>query len=453
MSMQKIAEFIKGTKYEDIPSEAIDIAKMCILDGFGVALAGTGETTGKIISDYVKENGGNPQAGVIGCGFKTSPPMAALANGTLAHALDFDDHAITWTGHPTIVLLPAVVALAERDGLNGKQLLEAYSVGWEVGSKLCSELANSLFEHGWHPTATVGTLAAAAACANLLQLNEEEVIRAIGIAASEASGLRYNFGTDTKPLHAGLAARNGVNAVLLAQKGFSAGKNVLEGTLGFPLVFAGKELDLGTLAEGLGNSFDIMTSYSIKPFPSCGLTHRCIDAMLALVKENGFGPEQVDKIECHTPPMVREILVYDRPQSGLQGKFSLEYCMAAVIIDNELSLRQFSDEKVQAKVAQGLVSRVELKFLDVSKGQSLLNIPQAVKVKLKDGSEFFKEVQWPKGYSYNPMTWDEVAEKFKNCAEGVLVQAEIDQCIGMVSKLETLEKASELMNLLTGSAP
>ena len=126
--------------------------------------------------------------------------------------------------------------------------------------------------------------------------------------------------------------------------------------------------------------------------------------------------------------------------------------MAAVIIDNELSLRQFTDEKVQAKVAQDLVSRVELKFLDVPKGQSLLNVPQAVKIKLKDGSELFKEVQWPKGYSYNPMTWDEVAGKFKACAEGVLAPSEIDRCVGMVSKLEALGNASELMNLLTGNA-
>jgi len=447
--MEKIAEFIANTKYPDIDPAALDIAKMCILDGFGVALAGTRESTGRIIAEFVKENGGNPQAGVIGCGFKTSPMNAALANGTLAHALDFDDHAITWTGHPTIVLLPSVIALAERDGLSGKQVLQAYSVGWEVGSKICSVLANSLFEKGWHPTATAGTLAATAACANLLELSPEEVIRAIGIAASEASGLRYNFGTDTKPLHAGLAARNGIVAATLARKGFSAGKTVLEGLLGFSSVFAGKELNILTVAASLGKPYDIMSSYSIKPFPACGLTHRCIDGMLNLVKAHRFKPEQVKKIECHTPPMVREILVYSKPQSGLQGKFSLEYCMAAAIIDHEVSLRQFTDEKVLAAEAQRLISKVELKFLDVPKGHSLLNIPQAVKVQLKDGREFFKEVQWPKGYSYNPMSWEEVAEKFRACADGVLAKAQIEECVVLAAKMEKLDDVSGFMNILS----
>ena len=449
MSMKKIAEFITNTKYTDIDPEALDIAKMCILDGFGVALAGTRESTGRIITEFVKENGGNPQSGVIGCGFKTSPINAALANGTLAHALDFDDHAITWTGHPTIVLLPSVIALAERDGLSGKQVLQAYSVGWEVGSKICSVLANSLFEKGWHPTATAGTLAVTVACANLIGLNPEAVIRAIGIGASEASGLRYNFGTDTKPLHAGLAARNGITATLLAQKGFTAGKTVLEGSLGFSSVFAGKELNIDSIAGSLGKPYDIGSSYSIKPFPACGLTHRCIDGMLNLVKTQPFKPEEVEHIECHTPPMVREILVYSNPRSGLEGKFSLEYCMAAAIIDGEVSLRQFTDEKVLAAASQRLISKVELKFLDVPKGHSLLNIPQAVKVKLKDGRELFKEVQWPKGYSYNPMSWDEVAEKFRACAEGVLAKDRIEQCVEVSAKMETVDDVSSLMAILS----
>lgn len=448
MSMENIAKFIANTKYDDIATEAVDIAKMCILDGFGVALAGSMESTGKIIAEYVKENGGTPRAGVIGCGFKTSPPNAALANGTLAHALDFDDHAITWTGHPTIVLLPSVIALAERDGLSGRDVLQAYSVGWEVGSKICSVLANSLFENGWHPTATAGTLAAAAACANLIGLNPEAVTRALGIAASEASGLRYNFGTDTKPLHAGLAARNGINAALLAQKGFTAGKTVLEGSLGFSSVFAKKELNMASIAEGLGNPYDIMASYSIKPFPSCGLTHRCIDGMLSLVRERQFKPAEVEHIECHTPPMVREILVYSKPQSGLEGKFSLEYCMAAAIIDGEVSLRQFTDEKVLMAEAQRLTSLVKLKFLDVAKGHSLLNIPQAVKVILKNGTEYFKEVQWPKGYSYNPMTWEEVIDKFRACADGVITASQIDQCIDLAVKLEEVDDVARLMTIL-----
>jgi 2-methylcitrate dehydratase PrpD len=227
----------------------------------------------------------------------------------------------------------------------------------------------------------------------------------------------------------------------------------LEGSLGFSTVFAGKELNIDSIAGSLGKPYDIGSSYSIKPFPACGLTHRCIDGMLHLVKAQPFKPEEVEHIECHTPPMVREILVYSRPQSGLEGKFSLEYCMAAAIIDGEVSLRQFTDEKVLAAEAQRLISKVELKFLDVPKGRSLLNIPQAVKVQLKDGRTLFKEVQWPKGYSYNPMSWDEVAVKFCACAEGVLSKDRIEQCVEMAAKMETLDDVSSLMAILSKVNP
>lgn len=453
MSTEKIAEFIANTGYKKIPGEAIAIAKMCILDGFGVALAGTQEPAGKIITEYVEHIGGKPVSGVIGGGFKTSSQLAALANGTLAHALDYDDHAITWMGHPTIVLLPSILALAERDHLSGQQILEAYSVGWDVGSKLCSELSIGLFEQGWHPTATVGTLAATAACANLLKLSSKQIRVALGIAASEAAGLRSNFGTDTKPFHAGKAASNAISAVSLAQKGFTASEAILEGPIGFCSVFAKKECNLNALAERLGSPFDILTSYSIKPYPSCGLTHRCIDAMLHLVKEHQLTPDLVAEVECYTPALARDILLYSRPQTGLQGKFSLEYCTAAALIDREVSLRQFMDEKVQSPIAQGLIPKVKVSYVEGAEGESLLNIPQAVKVKLLDGPEHFYEVRWPKGYSYNPMTWEEVANKFRDCTEGVLSPGEIDQIIELLSKLESLTSISELMAVASKTKP
>ena len=173
-----------------------------------------------------------------------------------------------------------------------------------------------------------------------------------------------------------------------------------------------------------------------------------IDAMLALVKESTFSPGEVKRIECHTPPMVRDILVYSKPQSGLEGKFSLEYCMAAVIVDKELSLRQFTDEKVTAPVARELTAKVALNFLDVNKGQSLLNIPQAVKVILNDGRELFKEVQWPKGYAQNPMTWLEVTDKFTDCAENVLKADKIAQCIDKVAEFENEQSIAEFMEIL-----
>ncbi len=449
MSTEKIAEFVAHTGYEKIPGDARDVAKMCILDGFGVALAGSKESTGKTITEYVADNGGKPQSGVIGGGFKTSAALSALANGTLAHALDYDDHAITWMGHPTVVLFPPLFALAERDGLSGQHILEAYLIGWEVGSKLCNEISIGLFEQGWHPTATAGTLAATAGCAKLLGLNPKQITMALGLAASEAAGLRQNFGTDTKPFHAGQAGANAITATMLAQKGFTASQTVFEGPRGFCQVFAKKECDLNALAQALGSPFDIVTSYSIKPYPSCGLTHRCIDGMLHLVEEHQLLPDQVAEVECHSPSLVQEILYNARPQTALQGKFSMEYCMAACLIDREVSLRQFSDEKVQSPIAQDLIPKVKLRYLEGAVGKSLLDIPQGVRVKLKDGAEYYYEVKWPKGYSHNPMTWDEVAEKFRDCADGVLSSREMDRTIELLSELESLADISELMALVS----
>jgi 2-methylcitrate dehydratase PrpD len=450
MSTERVASFIVNTGYKDIPQEALDIAKMSLMDGLGVAMAGSREATGRAITGYVKTIGGRPVSSVIGGGFKTAPELAALANGTLAHALDYDDHAVTWMGHPTVVLLPSIFALAESQELDGRRILEAYSVGWEVGSKFASRLSIPFFANGWHPTATIGTLAATAACAKLCRLEKQQTQIALGIAASLASGLRLNFGTDTKPFHAGRAASNAITAVLLARDGFTAQQNILEGPIGFCSAFGGKKLDLDELADQLGSPFDITSSYSIKPYPSCGLTHRCIDAMLQLVKENDITQKDVAEIECFTPPMVRDILLYSRPQTGLHGKFSMEYCMAAAILDKEVSLRQFTDEKVQTPQAQELMSKVRLTFREFPEGKSLLNVPQAVKVKLKNGREHYREVDWPKGYFSNPMTWDEVAEKFRDCTvhSGVLSAEVSENALQLMSKIDSLRSIKELMSIV-----
>jgi 2-methylcitrate dehydratase PrpD len=449
MSTEKIVEIIANIDYKDIPEEAVSVAKMCILDGFGVALAGTRTSTGTIITKYVKDTGCKPVSGVIGSGFKTSAELAALANGTLAHALDYDDHTL-WMAHPTAVLLPPLFSLAERDNFSGQQILEAYIIGWELGSKLCSKLAISLFEQGWHPTSTIGTLAATAACAKLLKLEPKQIKIALGIAASEAAGLRYNLGTDTKPLHAGKAASNAITAALLAKNGFNANDAILEGPLGFCQVFAKKDCDPSAFTQTKNSSLDIVTSYAIKPYPSCGLTHRSIDAMLQLVKEYQFKPDEIAKVECHVPALVREILFYSNPQNGLQGKFSMEYCMAAAIIDRKAGLRQFTDEKVQSSAAQEFIPKVSLVYLKGIDPKSVVNdIPQAVKVKLRNGTEYFREVEWPKGYSYNPMNWEEVANKFRDCADTILSIEEMDRGIDLLSRLDSLASVSKLMGIVS----
>lgn len=451
MITERIAGFIIDTSYKDIPKDDVAMAKRCILDCFGVSLYASRQPIGKIITDFVKEQGGEPQSGVIGGGFKTNVSQAALANGTLGHALDYDDYGVTWIGHPTVVLLPAVFALAERDKIPGDKIIEAYIIGWEVGAKIAAAIAERLIEVGWHPTATIGSLASAVASAKLLGLDRKQIKTALGIAASQAGGLRLNFGTDTKPFHAGKAASNGVTAAILAGKGFTANDSILEDpALGFCSVLAREGYNLSKMVENLGSPYDITIGACIKPYPACGLTHRCLDAISYLVKEHRINPEDVNEVKCHTPAQAEDILIYPRPQSGLHGKFSMQYCMTTVLLEGKAGLREFTDEKVLSPAAQDMVKKVGFVHPEGPTGATdILRLANAVSIKLKDGREISKEVKYPKGDPQNPMSWEETADKFRDCTANVMQSDEVEGVIQLMGKLESLTDVSGLMGLIS----
>src|ERR671922_334024 len=235
----QLAAFVADTAFADVPSQAYARAKEAMLDGLGCALVGSPTPIGKLMTRYVREHGGAPHAGVIGSGFKTAAPLAALANGTMAHAVDFDDVNWNMSGHPTVPLLPAALALGQEVHASGSDVLLAYTLGFEVESKIGLGVNPRHYDLGWHATSTLGTLGAAAACAKLLGLDVDKTRRALGIAASTAAGLRQNFGTMTKPLHPGQAAMNGVTAAQLARLGWTADANILEAPYGFCQLYTG----------------------------------------------------------------------------------------------------------------------------------------------------------------------------------------------------------------------
>ena len=450
MLTEGIAQAVAGASYEKMPAAATQIAKMCLLDCLGVALAALGEPTARIITGHVRRLGGKPESHVIGGGFKTCAQFSALANGTIAHALDFDDYAITSACHPTVVLFPSIFALASRDGLSGRKIIEAYLAGWEVGSRLGNELASALQGRGWHPTSTIGTLAATAACAKLLGLTVAQTETALGIAASEASGLNRNFGTDTKPLHAGHSASHAITAVLLAQQGFSANQQALEGAGGFCRVLAERDCEAVPEMEG---SMDILGAYAIKPYPACGLAHRCIEATIHLAGKHHISPEQVALVECHVPPMFEKILVYPRPRNGLEGKFSMQYCIATALLERRMTLRQFEDERVVSARARDIMPKVKMVFLQGVEHMNMVAIAQSVRITLRDGSEYFHEVEWAKGSAGNPMSWDEVVDKFRSCAEAALSSGDMNRVIELLANLESLANIDELMEILCHARP
>jgi 2-methylcitrate dehydratase PrpD len=449
---EELAKFVYELEFDRIPDEALVWAKDAILDCTGVALAGTQEEAGKIITNYVKEAGGRPEASVFAAGFKTSAGNAALANGAIAHALDYDDYVLpNWTGHPTAPMLPAIFALGQRQRISGKEVLQAYIVGFEVGGRIGAGLGRGHYELGWHPTAPLGTMGAAAACSSILKLDVAQTRVALGIAGSEASGVRQNFGTMTKPLHAGLAARNGLMAALLAKKGFTADGSVLEGPLGFGKVFtAGGKYDPAEMSKGLGKSFLIVEhGVSIKPYPCCAEAHRCLDAIFYLLREHDIRADDVESVECRTSDMVSQIMIHHRPKTAEEAKFSMEYCMAVALLDRKAGLQQFTTDRVLEPKVQELLTRVS--YVHPPEASGYLNMeryPEQVTIKLHDGTVYSHEVFESKGRPGNRPSKAELVAKYRECAARALSPECIDRSVNMLQELEKLKDIHELMDTL-----
>ena len=260
---EQLAQLIAETTYEQLPASAVTQAKRALLDIIGVTLAGHGEAAGQIITAFVKDAGGHQEAAILGTSLYTSPALAALANGTLGHALDFDDVTFHLRGHPSAPVVPAVLALGQALVASGKDVITAFVIGVEVEAKIGKAMTSAHLRRGWHPTATIGTLGAVAAAAKLFRLTGPQVQMALGIAASKAAGLRQNFGTMTKPLHAGEAARNGVEAAQLAQRGFTADPHILDSRFSFFNVFVGEgEFVPETVIQEFGAPYEIITPES-----------------------------------------------------------------------------------------------------------------------------------------------------------------------------------------------
>jgi 2-methylcitrate dehydratase PrpD len=451
---EELSRFVSELGFDDIPKEAIVSARDSILDCIGVGLAGTQEDAGKIVTEYARGTGGNPESGVLAAGFKTSAADAALANGTLVHALDFDDYALpNWMGHPTSPILPAILALGQRQKISGKEVLLAYVVGYEIGGRIGAGVGRGHYECGWHATATLGTMGATAASAKILKLDTARTRMALGIASSEASGVRENFGTMTKPLHAGLASRNGVLAASLAEKGFTADGCAIEGTFGFGKVLtAVGGYDFRKMTNGLPKSFLIVEhGISIKPYPCCADGHRCIDAMLYLAEKYDIRAENVASIECRISDMVPKIMIRQRPQTGAEGKFSLPFCMAVAIIDRKVGLQQFTTKRVSDPKVRELISRVSFVHPPEASGyEGMERYPEQVTVKLCDGTVHTHEVSESKGRPANRLSEAELTAKFRDCANGVISAERIDRSLDMLHSLEKLGDVSDLMDGLCG---
>lgn len=418
----QLATRVAELRFVDLSPLALERSIASIVDWVGCALEGsTTPEAAAARAVALAEGGGTPTAQVLGHALRVAPSAAALANGTAGHALDFDDSSPPMIGHPSTSLVPALLALAEADGASGAQFVTAYVAGLEAAARLGRHLNPSHYAAGWHATATLGTIGATTAAAKLLGLDVLRIRMALGIACSSAGGIRKNFGSGVKPLHAGFAARNGVMAARLAAAGMTADPDALEGERGFIDVFGGATPgDLTALRFGADQPLEIVASgIGIKPYACCGCTHSAVDAMLIMRERHRIDPARVTGIDCTMNGLVPDILVHHRPTTGNQAKFSMEYCLAVALLDGDCGTRQFKADRVSEPAVQALLRRVQTS-VDPAIAYRNGVYPGTVRITLVDGTVYTEHAEEATGHPDRPMTRGQLARKFLACSTDVI---------------------------------
>ena len=455
-----VAGFIVDTRAEDIPAQVVHLGKRSVLDGIGLALAGAASQTGAITRRYLTamgiatdDNGTVIGSTVIGSELRLPARFAAFANGISIHADDYDDTQLAVAKdrvyglltHPTAPALPPVLALAERDRRSGRDLMTAYQVGVEVECKVAEAILPRHYQHGFHTTGTCGAIGAAAGAAKLLGLDRETTRRALSLGATQAGGLRENFGTMTKPFHAGRAAESGVVAAELAALGFTASPNGLEADRGF-FRAAGGGYSAGMIDGQLGNPWTFaLPGVSIKPHPSGSLTHPGMSVMLDLIHRHDLSPERVKRVTVGTNHNMPNALIHHRPCNELQAKFSMEFCMAILLIERKAGLEQFTDDVVNRPDVQAMLQRVDFGVNAEAEAAGFDKMTTIIEVELVDGLVVKGTADFGKGSPANPMTDIELKEKFQQCAAwGGLDGAQTKTVLDLVWRIESLDDVGDL---------
>ena len=452
---EKFARLVVNAAYADLPSRAVEKAKECILDCVGVAIAGSAEPVQGPLQHYLNAIGGPEEATIVGLGRKTSLTSAALVNGVFGHVLEYDDTNQIFIGHGSVVIVPAILALAEKLGASGKDMLTAYMVGTEVQWKLGEALVEcgDHYARGWHSTSTIGAFGATASAARLLGLDEDQAANAFGIAASEVGGFQEQFGTHCKPFHAGRANEIGVRAALLAQGGFTSARSALEGKVGWVKLVAEK-YDLSKV-DRFGDPWGILEEtfgrgMNLKAHPVCASGLGAVEGIQSLMSTHGFDAEDVATIRCGVRPHSLNILMYHEPRTGLQAKFSAEYWPAITLLRGRLGLRETTDEVVSSPEVQAMIRKVKVyPDPEISVATARVNI----EVTLNDGRVLRKAYFPAKGATDNPLTRDELTGKFNECAEwGGVSGANAARAVELFLGLERVQTVGELMKCVTADA-
>jgi 2-methylcitrate dehydratase PrpD len=454
-----VGKFVTTMTYEQIPEEVIELGKKSILDGLGLALAGSRAETGSISRKYVQQIGVcNGKATIIGSAEKTSPRFAALVNGISIHADDFDDTQLAAAKdrvygllmHPTVPVLPAIFALAEQHAVSGKEWMLAYHVGAEVECKIAESIAPRHYQDGFHTTGTCGPFGSAAACAKLLKFDLPKTLNAFGLAASQSAGVRENFGTMTKPFQAGHAAEGGLISAELAALGWSAAEQILEADRGF-FHAAGGSYDPSAIMDHLGKPWTFASpGVSLKPYPSGSLTHPAMTELARLIDAHKIEATQVEKLDVGANHNMTTTLLHHQPKTGLEAKFSMEFCMAILLLEHKAGLGQFSDKVVRRPDVQEMIHKINFYVDPEAESAGYDKMTSILKIHLTDGRTITGRADFGKGSPANPMSFDEAATKFRGCAEfAEWPKAKTEQIIAFTKSLEAAADMSALSPLLS----
>lgn len=443
---RQTANFVAGLKLSDLSGRCREAARTGIIDCVGVMIAGAAEQPVRIVSAMVAASTQNDGAPEVPSGRNLAAPDAALVNGVAAHVLDYDDVALA--GHPSTVLVPAILAEGWSLDSSGADALAAYAAGYEVWAQVIALEPGHLHERGFHPTAVMGALATAAACARLRNLDSTKTAHAIAIAASLASGLVANFGTMTKSLHAGRTAQSGVLAARLADQGFTASLDVLEHQTGFLRAHSPSgtpEIENGTI--DIGRNWRLADlGINVKRYPTCYATHRSIDAMIDLVKAHKLKPDDVKEIRVHTGVTQRLMLRNTNPQTGLEAKFSMEFAMTAALIAGRVGLSELTDEFVSRPDVGATFAKVRCTTTDeIMPGDQPFAPDDRVSVVLASGEVLeHAPVVHAKGSWQRPLSRDELQDKFMDCATRVFKQGHAAALFEQLWNIEDLESIRSL---------
>lgn len=442
----EIATFVADTHFGTLPPRTLYQTKRSILDSIAVMVAGAREPSAQAVRSYIASTAGPGQAIIVGTRLRVSSPQAALANGVAGHALEYDDTQLSPSPevvygllmHPTVPILSAVLALGEKQPIAGRDVVTAVAIGVEVACKLAARVSREHYTKGFHVTGTMGTFGAVAAAAKTLGLSASETANALGIGASAASGVRANFGTMMKSVHAGWAAQNGVDAALMTLAGVTASPAAADGGSGFLEASSAMSgaLNIGTL----GSPYTVEDpGLAVKAYPCGTMAQPAMDVTLGIVRANEIAADQIREIRVGVNSMAQRGLFFTAPKTGTQARFSMQHCVAVIAADRKAGLEQFSEARLLDPDLIDLTRRVSVYVDPASEAQGYARMPTNVEIVLVDGSSFIGTADVPSGHPERPMSDEGLRGKVANCLGSSMGSAPVDELIAQTMDLERLD--------------